>query len=49
MYGSVVVAFGLPIDDQILCLDHENEAFLNVYDGRFDFSLERILFSEPTV
>jgi hypothetical protein len=49
MYGCGIVALGLPVHNQTLCVDNENDVFLNVHDDRFYFSLERIQFSMPNV
>jgi hypothetical protein len=37
-FACIIVALELPVYNQILYVDHENEVFLNVMDGRFDFS-----------
>jgi hypothetical protein len=47
MYGSGVVLFGLPVDNQRLGLDPDNEVLLNVQDDHSHFSLRNIRFSGP--
>jgi hypothetical protein len=48
MYGCSIVAFGPPARNQTLCIDVQNNVFLNADDDRFLF-LERYQFSMVTV
>jgi hypothetical protein len=44
-HGCGIVAHGLLVPNEILCVNHANGVFLNVHNVRFDSSPERIQFS----
>jgi hypothetical protein len=37
-----VVTLGLPVRNETLCVDHENDLILKLHDDRFVFSLKEI-------
>jgi hypothetical protein len=38
IYGCRIVALGLPVRNKTICVDHQNNVFLDMHDDRFLFS-----------
>jgi hypothetical protein len=48
VYGCSIVALELSVGNQILCVAHQNDVFLNLHDSRLLFS-EKCQYSMPDV